>query len=65
MELSSKLLSQANDPAQVARLCRLLAQIRVDLNLKQMCMLQGECKPRVLMPVRLLKINQFSRMLTT
>lgn len=43
MEVSTKLLSQASDPAQIARLGRLLTQIRYDLNRKQMCMLQGEC----------------------
>lgn len=41
MELSTRILSQINDAAQVTRLTRLLAQIRRDLNRKRMCMLQG------------------------
>ncbi|XP_037043331.1 GATOR complex protein NPRL2-like [Bradysia coprophila] len=40
MELSTKILSQINDAAQVTRLTRLLAQIRRDINRKRMCMLQ-------------------------
>lgn len=41
MELSTRILSQINDAAQVTRLTRLLAQIRRDINRKRMCMLQG------------------------
>lgn len=43
MELSSKILSQCTeDMAQLARLNKLITQIRTDLNRKQMCMLQGK-----------------------
>lgn len=41
MELSTKMLSQINDAAQMTRLSRILAQIRRDINGKKMCMLQG------------------------
>lgn len=41
MELSTKILSQISDAAQVTRLTRLLAQIRRDINRKRTCMLQG------------------------
>jgi hypothetical protein len=40
MELSSKLLSQNENPAQAERLKRLLTQIRSDINSKKMSMLQ-------------------------
>lgn len=40
MELSSQLLSQRTDLAQMARLTRLLARIRDDLNHRRVCMLQ-------------------------
>lgn len=44
MELSTKMLSQVNDSAQMTRLSRILAQIRRDINRKKMCMLQGALK---------------------
>lgn len=40
MELSTKLLSQQTDPAQLTRLTRLLAQVRNEINKKKVCMLQ-------------------------
>lgn len=40
MELSSKLLSQQNDPSQIIRLTKILSQVRDDINSTQVCMLQ-------------------------
>lgn len=40
MELSSQLLSQRTDIGRMARLTRLLARIRDDLNQRRMCLLQ-------------------------
>ncbi|XP_031640806.1 GATOR complex protein NPRL2-like isoform X2 [Contarinia nasturtii] len=40
LEITTKILSQSEDMAQLTRLIKLLTQIRTDLNQRKMCMLQ-------------------------
>lgn len=61
MELSTKMLSQVNDSAQMTRLSRILAQIRRDINRKKMCMLQGNWFKMFFFPkIRIKMISQWN-----